>query len=442
MEKLNYNISKKIEITYHKQVVVIGGGPAGICAAMTAARLGCSTILVEKNSLPGGMAYAGEVSPFMLNHLYEDSMDRPIFAEWVTRMSQYHSNATKYYVNENMGPKWGKLYINKHYAAFSAEDMLKEANVEVLYDHTLFDTQIENEKITGVILLNRSGLVAVTGDVFIDATGDGVLASLAGCEIEIGNEDGLCQPMTWCFKVSPVEIPQEDFWRGNWRNEIRQAYVEAKNAGILSCPRENILMFQSTTPNTVHFNTTRVILHDPLSASSYQDAGVIARQQIREFLFWLRDKVRGFQNAEIVSMGQQIGVRESRRIIGEFCLTLDDLHNKQKYPDAIARCNYPIDIHSPTGGGTTYSTAVDYSDYYEIPYRCLLPKGCNNLLTAGRIISSDHVINSSLRIMPVCCATGQGAGAGAAIAVKNNMQPKQVDGIAVRKELIKFGAFL
>ena len=141
-------------------------------------------------------------------------------------------------------------------------------------------------------------------------------------------------------------------------------------------------------------------------------------------------------------MGQQLGIRESRRVTGDFRLSHDDLLRKRKFPDAIARCNYPVDIHSPTGGGTTYTTPADYSDYYEIPYRCLLPRGCDNLLTAGRIISSDHVVNSSLRIMPVACSTGQGAGAGAVLAVEKSLPPAQIDGREVRKKLVDFGAEL
>ncbi|MBE6375853.1 MAG: FAD-dependent oxidoreductase [Lentisphaerae bacterium] len=442
MTSFNYNLNQKIETVRQCQVVVAGAGPAGICAALTAAQMGCDTVLIERHSMPGGMAYAGEVSPFMLNHLDEESMDHPLYADWLSRMGKYHSAATLNYIDDKMGPKWGKLYINKYYAALSAEDMLNAAGVKVLYEHTLFDTVKENGQIKTLILHNRSGLTAVSGEVYIDATGDGVLAAQAGCKIEIGNDEGLCQPMTWCFKVAPVRIPDEDFWCGEWRKKIQQEYSKAKAAGDLSCPRENILMFQSTTPDTVHFNTTRVVLHDPLDSGSYQEAGMIAREQIREFLFWLRNRIEGFENAEIVSMGQQLGIRESRRVIGKFCLTADDLYRRRKFPDAIARCNYPVDIHSPSGSGTTYTAAADYSDYYEIPFRCLIPQGCDNLLTAGRIISSDHITNSSLRIMPVCCATGQGAGAGAALAVKNGLLPGQVNGIQVRTELIDFGAFL
>lgn len=442
MTEISYHWNRNIPVAHHADVVVVGAGPSGLCAALTAARMGRSVLVVEKNALPGGMAYAGEVSPFMLNHLGEASMDHPLYTEWVARMGAYRSAASTTRIDREMGPKWGKLYINKYYAALSAEDMLEESGVKTLYEHTLFDTITEDGRIAALILHSRSGLSAVTGDIYIDATGDGVLAAQAGCRIEVGGEDGLCQPMTWCFKVAPVDIPDEDFWTGNWRREIQQAYTEAKAAGILSCPRENILMFQSTSDATVHFNTTRVVLHDPLDAASYQDAGKIARQQIRELLFWLRKKVRGFQNAEIVSMGQQLGIRESRRVVGDFCLSHDDLLQKRKFPDAIARCNYPVDIHSPTGSGTTYTTQTDYSDYYEIPYRCLLPCGCGNLLTAGRIISSDHIVNSSLRIMPVACSTGQGAGAGAALAVEKSLPPAKLDGREVRKKLIDFGAEL
>ena len=191
----------------------------------------------------------------------------------------------------------------------------------------------------------------------------------------------------------------------------------------------------------VHFNTTRVVMHDPTDAESYRQAGKIARQQIRELLDFFRKKVRGFADADIISMGQQLGIRESRRVLGKFILSAEAFRNRSKFPDAIARCNYPIDIHSPNGSGTRYEP-MGYDDFYEIPYRCLIPDNCQNLLTCGRIISSDHVINSSLRVMPVCCATGQGAGAGAALAVRMDCPPGQIDGRLVREELIRFGAYL
>lgn len=442
MTGMNYCWDRVIPMTQQADVVIAGAGPAGLGAALTAAKLGGKVLLIEKNALPGGMAYAGEISPFMLNHFGEEIMDRPFYTEWLERMRRYQSAATTQWLGRRLGPKWGRLYINKNYAALSAEDMLEDYGVTVLYEYTLFDTVRQGDRIDSLVLLSRGGLCGVKGSIYIDATGDGVLAAQAGCRIEVGDENGLCQPMTWCFKVAPVAIPDEDFWSGNWRKEVQQAYREAKAAGVLSCPREDVLMFQCTADSTVHFNTTRVVRHDPIDAASHQDAGRIARKQIREFLFWLRGHVRGFENAEIVSMGQQLGIRESRRVVGDFCLTADAFRERRKFPDAVARCNYPIDIHSPTGSGTRYERTIGYQDFYEIPYRCLIPRGCANLLTAGRIISSDHTINSSLRIMPVACSTGQGAGAGAVLALREHTDPGRVDGTAVRRCLRELGAYL
>ncbi|MBE6365143.1 MAG: FAD-dependent oxidoreductase [Lentisphaerae bacterium] len=441
MSFLHYSFDRDIPLLRQADVVITGAGPAGISAALTAAEFGCKTILIEKSSLPGGMAFLGEVSPFMLNHFGEKSLDHPIYTRWLQKMISYRSSASNDYIAERIGPKWGRLYINKNYAALSAEDMLEAAGVETLYEYTFFDTVMDEKNIRAVILHSRSGLCAVSGKIFIDASGDGVLSAAAGCPVAVGNADGQCQPMTWCFKVAPVDIPDEDFWTGPWRKEIQEAYRKAKAAGILSCPRENVLMFQCCNNSMVHFNTTRVVMHDPTDAESYRQAGKIARQQIRELLDFLRKEVRGFANADIISMGQQLGIRESRRILGDFILTAEVFRNKSKFPDAIARCNYPIDIHSPSGAGTRYEP-MGYDDFYEIPYRCLIPGNCRNLLTCGRIISSDHVINSSLRVMPVCCATGQAAGAGAAVALRMQCAPGDVDGRIVREELIRFGAHL
>ncbi len=441
MNYINCQFDKNIPLLRNADVVVIGAGPSGISAAITAAELGCKTVLVEKNALPGGMAVAGEVSPFMLNHFGEMSLDHPVYSRWLDIMHSYLSNASARWSAEHLGPKWGKLYINKNYAALSAEDMLENSGVDTLYEYTLFDTVTDKENIQAVILHSRNGLCAVSGKIFIDASGDALLSAQAGCPVAVGNDDGLCQPMTWCFKVAPVDIPDEDFWTGQWRKEIQEAYRKAKADGTVSCPRENILMFQCTGDSMVHFNTTRVVMHDPTDAESYRQAGKIARQQIRELLDFFRKKVRGFADADIISMGQQLGIRESRRVLGDFILTAEAFRSKSKFPDAIARCNYPIDIHSPNGSGTRYEP-MGYDDFYEIPYRCLIPGNCQNLLTCGRIISSDHVINSSLRVMPVCCATGQGAGAGAALAVRMDCPPGKIDGRLVREELIRFGAYL
>ena len=254
---------------------------------------------------------------------------------------------------------------------------------------------------------------------------------------------------TLCFKLSHVDIP---FVKGpyggrlldpEWRNRLSAAYQQAQKDGKIHCPRENVLIFpfQLGDENTLHFNTTRVIGYDATNGADFSEAEIEGRHQLRELLAWLKAEVPGFAQARLMSMAVQIGVRESRRVEGLYKLCMEDFENCSRFPDAIARCSYNVDIHSPRGAGTRL-VSIKSGDYYEIPYRCTVPKNCANLTVGGRPISADVAMHSSLRIMPCAISIGQGAGMGAAMAAANGISPAEVDGCEVRRKLIEFGANL
>jgi hypothetical protein len=219
------------------------------------------------------------------------------------------------------------------------------------------------------------------------------------------------------------------------RKEINRLFDKAKADGRVHCPRENVLLFYTTRPGVVHFNTTRVTGRSGVNADDLTAAELEARRQAHELARFLISDVPGFEKAYLQQSGAQIGVRESRRIRGDYTLTGDDVVQGRKFPDGIARCNYPIDIHSPTGAGTVIRE-VPAGDWYEIPYRCLLPVGVDNLLVAGRCVSATHEGQSSLRVMPQCFAMGQAAGTAAAVAVQRTCRPREVPAEELRAALL------
>ena len=431
---VNYSISQKIPVTLNADVIVIGGGPGGIGAAVAAARNGANTLLIERYGFLGGMATAGEVSPFMGNHLNEESLDRPIYIEWVDAMRKYlpdYDGSTTLVAAAN-----NQRMINKDTAMLGSEDICLNSGVKLAYHHTLFDVIVKDGKISTVILLSKSGLTAAKAELFIDCTGDGDLAAKAGCEIEYGNDDGYCQPMTLCFKLAGVDkgrIPK--------RSTLNELYDSAKAAGEINCPRENVLWFDTLEDDVIHFNTTRVVMKSAINGLELSEAEIDARRQLREYLTFLRKYAPGFENARIHSIAHHIGLRESRRVKGIKYVGVEVFEQAQKFDDAIVKVTYPIDIHNPSGTGTIIK-CLPQGEWYELPYGCIVAKDITNLLVGGRPISVDHALHSSCRVMPPACSIGQAAGTAAAMCLKQQLSPAKLSGTALRQQLRAMGADL
>jgi FAD dependent oxidoreductase len=433
-EAINYSISQKIPVTLNADVIVIGGGPGGLGAAVAAARNGADTLLIERFGFLGGMATAGEVSPFMGNHLNGESLDRPVYIEWVDAMRKYLPDYTG---STTLAADAGKeRMINKDTAMLGSEDLCLDNEVRLAYHHTLFDVIVEDGKISTVILFSKSGLTAAKAKMFIDCTGDGDLSAKAGCEIEYGNDAGYCQPMTLCFKLAGVN-------KKNMlgRAELNDLYDKAKASGEIDCKRENVLWFDTLEDDVIHFNTTRVVMKSSINALELSEAEIDARRQLREYLIFLRKHAPGFENARIHSIAHHIGVRESRRVRGIEYIGVEAFETAQKFPDAIAKVTYPIDIHNPSGSGTIIKH-LPQGDWYEISYGCIVARDVANLLVGGRPISVDHALHSSCRVMPPACSIGQAAGTAAAMCIKEQITPAELDGITLRAQLKAMGADL
>ncbi|RLI06457.1 FAD-dependent oxidoreductase, partial [Candidatus Bathyarchaeota archaeon] len=362
-------------------VVVAGGGTAGVAAAIAAARNGADTLLIEKYGFLGGTMTAGLVNPFMTFHAGNKQIIKGIFQEIIDHLKDMggYDEKTKAFDNEAM-----KLVLDQ---------MVKEAGVRLLLHTYVTDVILTKmNKVRGVEIYNKSGRQAVLGKVTVDATGDGNVAVMAGAPYEKGRrEDGLTQPMTLNFRVGGVDVE-----RMPPRDEINKLFEEAKAKGELSIPRENILYFPTTRKSEIHFNTTRIVMADGTKAEDLTYAETEGRRQMVELIKFLKEKVPGFENAYLLMSAVQIGVRETRRIIGEYVLTEDDIVKARKFKDTIAKGSYPIDIHNPKGEGTVIKRPPP-GESYDIPYRCIVPKKVDDLLVAGRCISSTHEAQAAIR---------------------------------------------
>lgn len=415
-------------------LVVVGGGLTGVAAAVSAAREGLTVLLVEKSGCLGGAISNCLVYPFMpywtkpywgeaaKNKKY---LSQGIFKEMKERHDKYVTDCKDH-------------EFNSEYFKIVLDDMTVEAGVTVLFHSVLADVKKQDEKITAIEIIAKSQHITVEADFFVDATGDGDLFYLAGCDYQLGREsDGFCQPMTTCFRMSGVDL---DLFTEE-RPKLQELYKEKQAKGEITNPRENILVFFGVGEDVLHFNSTRVIKLNPTDPFDVSRAEVMARRQIHELVSFLKENSKAFDESALISIAVDIGVRESRKLKGVHILTANEIIDCTQFEDSIALGNYDIDIHNPTGTGTSHRFFGD-GEYYKIPYRSLLPKEFNNLLVAGRCLSATHEAQASVRIMPTCACLGQAAGTAAAVAFKSDKNAHNVDVKELQNKLVENGAVL
>jgi hypothetical protein len=438
-------------------VLVVGGGPAGLGAAVAAADAGARVVLAERYGFLGGNATAALVMPLMSFHTQMRVPERkgatsllptdhgpgePVVHGVLARLLERlvsaggaiaPSLATGYVVP--FDPEWFKLI---------ALELLDEAGVQFLF-HAFASGVLPGNK--GVIFETKSGPLVVHAKVIVDCTGDADVAVQAGVPCEVGRADGLVQPMTLMFRVTEFQRAAfEAYVRDNpkeWRgvHGLWALVRRATEAGELDLPREDMLFFATPHEREVSVNSTRVTRVLGVDVWDLSYAEWCSRRQMRQIAAFLRRYVPGFEQSYVVQSGVQVGVRETRRIVGEYQLDADDVLSARKFDDAIARGSYPLDIHNPKGSGTLLKR-LPPGEAYDIPLRCLLPRDAPRLLVAGRCISGTHEAHSSYRVMPIVMATGQAAGVCAALAAGRGATPGDVPVEAVQRELLRQGASL
>jgi hypothetical protein len=441
-------------------VLVVGGGPAGIGAALGAVDAGAAVVLAERYGFLGGNATAALVMPLMSFHTQRAAFEQadgaklfptdhgpgePVVAGALARLLS-RLVATGGAIAPGLATGYTVPFDPELFKLVALE-LLDEAGVHLLF-HAFASGVIDDGPVRGVVFETKSGPVVVRARMVIDCTGDGDVAALAGAGYEIGRDrDGLVQPMTLMFRM--VEFQRAAFeayvrehpeqWRGV--HGLWDLVRQAAEAGELDLPREDILFFGTPHPHEVSVNSTRVTRVLATDVFDWSLAEIESRRQMRQIAAFLCRYVPGFESAYIAQSGVHTGVRETRRILGDYRLTADDVLAARKFEDVVARGSYPVDIHNPKGSGTVLKRLPE-GDAYDIPLRCLLPRGIDDLLVAGRCMSGSHEAHSSYRVMPIVMATGQAAGVAAALAVRHGVPPRAAPVAEIQDELIRQGANL
>lgn len=409
-------------------VIIAGGGLAGVMAAVSSAREGMKVLLVEKYGFLGGMATAGLVNPFM--NFYERGghgvlANSGLFINLLERM--YTLGGTKAPHAASYMEEFMKLALDR---------ICAEYGVKILFHALVSDVDIVSGEIKNITVSTCSGNIKLNAPVFVDATGDADLTAFAGLEYKLGrDEDGLCQPMTLCFRLGNVD------WSRYNHTKANNLYKEMQNKGIIKNPRENILVFTLPVENIMHLNTTRIVGRNPVDAEALSASETEAREQVYEMYKFMKENIEGLENCALIMSAPEIGIRESRRIIGHYEITREDLIGTKKFEDRIARGTYDIDIHNPSGSGTVIEHVPD-NDYYTIPYRALIPLRAVNLIVAGRPICSTHAAHSAFRVMPITTCIGEAAGIASSLAVKHNCSFTDVRVTEMQTILTERGALI
>ncbi|MEM4141060.1 MAG: FAD-dependent oxidoreductase [Nitrososphaeria archaeon] len=424
--------------THESEVVVVGGGPAGIAAAIASARNGAKTLLIERYGFVGGMATAGLVGPFMTSYSLDGSEQiiKGIFDELVTRMEQLGGAIHPSKVRAGTPYSAFLVYGHDHVTPFDAEtlkivafDMLREAGVKMLL-HTYFvDTVTENGSIKYVVFVNKAGLQAVHPKIVVDCTGDADVAFSAGVPCQKGRgSNGLMQPVSMFFRIRNVNTKKLSEYIAAHPGErpFSKLVEEAKKKGDFPIARDAVLLFHTPKEGEALVNVSRIHYIDGTNPDDLTKAEIEGRKQVMLLIDFFKKYIPGLENVELVQIAPQIGIRETRHILGEY---------SKEFDDVIGLNSFPIDIHSLTGVVGRFEGPKN-NKYYEIPYRILLPANINNLLVGGRCVSATHEAAGSLRVMPPCFVTGQAAGTAAALSVKNNISPKKLDYKELQKTLI------
>ena len=301
-------------------------------------------------------------------------------------------------------------------------DLIEKYGVNVLLHSLVTEVNTNGDKIESVKLATKSGYITVFGKIFIDCTGDGDIAVMAGIPYEMGREDGLMQPVTVEFMIGGVA--DNALFKEARLNPVLQAKMqECLESGKVSRPVGAIILLEAIEPNVAYCNMTNVINVDGTNVFDLTKAEFEARKQIPQIINFLRENVRGYENCVALSSSSYAGVRETRRLKGKYTITAKDIQDGKKFNDYIVDgANFCFDVHNPNGKVEDIeSQPIETGNNYTIPYRCFVSEKLENLAFAGRCISGDHYAHSNYRVMPICFAMGEGVGACAYYSLKNGL---------------------
>ena len=443
---------KQIPEGKQAELVVCGGGFSGFAAAYSAARQGVKTLLIEKCGSMGGTGTQGLVNHLLGQRLYTGKNSyktcvRGLFERLEKRLLDCGGALDVNEVDLELPPHgWlgglgvGLIFDNERMKLL-LEEMLTEIGVEILYYTDIIDVVREGNRLVGVIVHNKCGLSLIRGERFIDATGDGDVSIMGGCAFEKGDEEGGMAPASLEMHVENVDSEELTAYMRQTRDfRFKRIIPSLKEQGIWKFPYEIFISVMLTQKDVFMINTIRQVGIDGTSADSLTAGTIDGRRENYELLAVMRAHFPGFRNATVRQIAPVIGIRETRRIACEYELSVRDLIEGTTFPDSIAVSGYGWDLPHPKKPSLQPRHGVKRaSDFSELPYRCLVPKGVDNLLVAGRCIGVERDVSGVMRVMGVCIAIGEAAGIASALSLEKDCSFREVNTDALRSEIRRHG---
>ena len=431
METVSY--TREIPVYKRFDVIVCGAGPAGICAAVAAARQGAKVALLERYGVPGGNLTCGHVGP-ILGMVGKGTMRDELMA-----LLEVPDN--------DMIGRVGVAHDMQR-AKTVLTEFIHHENIEVYLQTMAADALVEDHRVTGVVISTKEGLLALEGKVVVDATGDGDVAAFAGCQIEKGREDGLMQPVTLEFTLDNVDEDRGVICIGDVDDVAfnGQRFLDyckqCAQKGMLPEHLAAVRLHPTVHKGERQVNTTQANGVDSTQIEDLYPAELALRGQIDTLIRFFRENLPGYENCKYIASGTTTGIRESRRVVGEYLITAEELAAGKRFDGVVVhKAEFIVDIHNPAGAGQA-EEKIQYVVPYDLPYGCFVPKGVDGLMTAGRCISGTHRAHASYRVMSICMAMGQAVGVAAALCARQGCQPRALDVKALQKELTALGVEL
>lgn len=434
--------SASIPVSREVDVLVIGGGASGIAAAIAAAKGGAQTMLVEQRGFLGGMGTVALVPAFCPFTDKRKPIIRGLGLQLMERMKQACDPQYREEYQEMLD--W--VPIDPEVLKRVYDDVILESGVTPLYHSFVYDVVLSEDrrKVEGVVVVNKTGRSFISCRYIIDCSGDGDIAALAGVPFQKGGEAGELQPGSMCYLLANVD--RQRFTRyleeSGDTSQLHKTVELAIEDGALPEGRKSISGLAWVSDYLVGVNFGHVFGVDGTLAEDLTRGAIEGRHTAERQLQFFRRYVPGFERAHMVASGEQLGIRETRRIEGDYILTVDDFLAARSFPDDIARNAYYIDIHLANSKSEMTFNHLPPGVSHGVPYRIMLPVGIDNLWVAGRCVSSDRAVQGSLRVMPNCFSMGQASGTAAALALRDGASSRGISVAELQQRLLEQDVWL